>query len=137
MDKKMSREKFNAMPVSRAVVNNALPAISLTTPLFMMFSAVSNIFGMGGTSVISCSMGQQCGDYAKRGCSFCMWTAVGIGIILAIIFFVFAKPILNVLGASKDTLSLANCCALESDRVFSHFWNTVSVKERRNVTMKP
>lgn len=137
MDKKMSLEKFNAMPVSRAVVNNAVPAmltmlmaliynladtffiglthdayqvaaISLTTPLFMMFSAVSNIFGMGGTSVISRSMGQQRGDYAKRVCSFCMWTAVGIGIIMAVIFFVFAKPILNVLGASKDTLSLAN-----------------------------
>lgn len=133
----MSLETFNSMPVPQAVVNNAVPAmltmlmaliynladtlfiglthdayqvaaISLTTPLFMMFSAFSNIFGMGGTSVISRAMGEQRGEYAKKVCSFCMWTATGIGIIMAILFFAFAKPILNVLGASKDTLGLAN-----------------------------
>lgn len=137
MSKKMSLENFHAMPVSKAVMKNAVPAmftmlmaliynladtlfigmthdpyqvaaISLTTPLFMMYSAFSNIFGMGGTSVISRSMGEKRGDYAKKVCSFCMWTATAIGIILAIVFFVFAKPILSVLGASENTMSLAN-----------------------------
>lgn len=112
MSKKMSLENFHAMPVSKAVMKNAVPAmftmlmaliynladtlfigmthdpyqvaaISLTTPLFMMYSAFSNIFGMGGTSVISRSMGEKRGDYAKKVCSFCMWTATAIGIILA------------------------------------------------------
>lgn len=36
-----------------------------------------------------------------------MWTAIAIGVILAAILFIFAKPILNVLGASQDTLQLA------------------------------
>lgn len=134
--KKMSLEEFNAMPVKAAVSKNAIPAmctmllflvynladtffigmthdplqlaaISLTTPLFTMFSAVSNIFGMGGTSVISRAMGQKRTEYTKKVSSFCMWTATAIGIILAAVLFIFAKPILKVLGASQDTLQLA------------------------------
>lgn len=136
MNQKTSLENFNSMPVSQAVIKNAVPAmltmlmaliynladtlfiglthdayqvaaISLTTPLFMMFSAFSNIFGMGGTSVISRAMGQQQKDYSKKACSFCMWTSTAIGIILAILFLIFAAPILNMLGASKDTFSFA------------------------------
>lgn len=134
--RKMSLEEFNTMPVRAAVSRNAIPAmctmllflvynladtffigmthdplqlaaISLTTPLFTMFSAISNIFGMGGTSVISRAMGEKRTEYSKRVSSFCMWTATAIGIILAAILFIFAKPILNVLGASQDTLQLA------------------------------
>ena len=134
--KKMSLEEYNAMPVRAAVLKNAFPAmctmllfliynladtffigmthdplqlaaISLTTPLFTMFSAVSNIFGMGGTSVISRAMGQKRTEYTKKVSSFCMWTATAIGIILAAVLFIFAKPILKVLGASQDTLQLS------------------------------
>ena len=134
--KKMSLEEYNAMPVKAAVSKNAIPAmctmllvlvynladtlfigmthdplhlaaISLTTPLFMMFSAVSNIFGMGGTSVISRAMGEKRMEYTKKVCSFCMWTATAIGVILAAVFCIFAEPILKVLGASQDTLPLA------------------------------
>lgn len=134
---KMSLEEYSTMPVRTAVAQNALPAmctmllalvynladtffigmthdpiqlaaISLTTPLFMMFSAVSNIFGMGGTSVISRAMGQKRTAYCKNVSSFCMWTAVGIGVILAAVFCVFAEPILNMLGASADTLPHAS-----------------------------
>lgn len=88
MKSKISLETFNKLPVSQAVVKNAVPAmltmlmfliynladtlfigmthdayqvaaISLTTPLFMMFTAFANIFGMGGLSVISRAMGEQ------------------------------------------------------------------------------
>lgn len=134
--KKMSLEEYNAMPVRTAVSKNAIPAmctmllvlvynladtlfigmthdplqlaaISLTTPLFMMFSAVSNIFGMGGTSVISRAMGEKRMEYTKKVSSFCMWTATIIGIILTAVFCTFAEPILKVLGASQDTLPSA------------------------------
>lgn len=132
----MSLEEYTAMPVKAAVSKNAIPAmctmllvlvynladtlfigmthdplqlaaISLTTPLFMMFSAVSNVFGMGGTSVISRAMGENRKEYTKKVSSFCMWTATVIGIILAAVFFIFAEPILKALGASQDTLPLA------------------------------
>ena len=47
-------------------------AVSLATPVFLIFMAVGTVFGMGGTSVISRAMGQGRQDYAKKVCSFCM-----------------------------------------------------------------
>lgn len=136
MKAKVTLEKFNSMPISKAVVSNAVPAmmtmlmflvynladmffigmthdayqvaaISLTMPLFMMFTAFANIFGMGGTSVISRAMGKQQTDYVKKVSSFCTWAALTTGIVLAVIFLLFATPILNGLGASDDTFPFA------------------------------
>ena len=36
-----------------------MAAISLSAPLFMLFSAFSNVFGMGGTSVIARALGEK------------------------------------------------------------------------------
>jgi len=136
MKSKISLEAFHSMPVSQAVVKNALPAmitmlmflvynladtlfigmtknpylvasISLCMPLFMAFTAFANIFGMGGTSVISRAMGENRCQYAKRVSSFCTWTGLAVGVILSAVFLLFSKPILNGLGASSNTLAFA------------------------------
>jgi Na+-driven multidrug efflux pump len=41
---------------------------------------------------------------AKKASSFCFWTGIAVGIISAILIFVFAKPISIVAGAADDTL---------------------------------
>lgn len=41
-------------------------AVSLATPVFLLFMAVGTIFGIGGTSIISCAMGEGRTDYAKK-----------------------------------------------------------------------
>lgn len=41
-------------------------AVSLATPVFLLFMAVGTIFGIGGTSVISRAMGKGWTDYAKK-----------------------------------------------------------------------
>lgn len=132
----MTLEEFNSMPVSKAVIKNAVPAmlamlmflvynladtffisqthdpyqiaaISLTTPLFMMFSAFGSIFGGGGLSVVSRAAGKQEKEYIKRVSSFCTWGAIIVGILIAVVFWSFGKPILYGLGASNDTYSYA------------------------------
>ncbi len=124
------------MPVSQAVMKNALPAmvtmlmflaynladtlfvgmtgdpyqvaaISLCMPLFMLFTACANIFGMGGTSVIARAAGQGRHDYIRNVSSFCTWTGAGIGVVLAAMYLLFSDPILNTLGASSGTFTFA------------------------------
>ena len=131
-----SLEVFESMPVSKAVFKNALPAmaamlmvlvynladtffigqthdalqvaaVSLATPVFLMFMAVGTIFGMGGTSVISRALGEGRKDYAKKVCSFCMWGCVIVGVVMAALFLIFMEPILSLIGASSDTWDLA------------------------------
>ena len=85
MNNSKAVELFEKAPVSQAVWKNALPAmaamlmvliynladtffigqthndilvaaVSLATPVFLIFMAVGTVFGMGGTSVISLSL---------------------------------------------------------------------------------
>ncbi|MGN0313555.1 MAG: MATE family efflux transporter [Fusicatenibacter sp.] len=127
-----SMEVFRNAPVGRAVLQNTVPAmaamlmvliynladtffigqthdafqvaaVSLATPVFLIFMAVGTIFGIGGTSVISRAMGEGKEDYAKKVCSFCMWSCVAVGIAMSVAFLLFMDPILKVMGASSDT----------------------------------
>ena len=134
--KKDSLEVFRDAPIWQAVLKNALPAmaamlmtliynladtffigrtndalmvaaVSLATPIFLIFMGLGNIFGVGGTSVISRAMGEDKKEYAKKVCSFCLWSCVIFGVALEIIFFVFMDQILNFAGASADTWTYA------------------------------
>lgn len=87
MNNKNSMDIFSKAPVSQAVFKNALPAmaamlmvlvynladtffigqthdalqvaaVSLATPVFLIFMAIGTIFGIGGTSVISRALGE-------------------------------------------------------------------------------
>ncbi|MDE7219633.1 MAG: MATE family efflux transporter [Oscillospiraceae bacterium] len=78
-------------------------AVSLTTPVFLLFMAVGSIFGIGGTSAISRALGKGRTEYAKKVCSFCMWSCVAAGIVMSAAFLLFMEQILAVIGASADT----------------------------------
>lgn len=136
MENNKSMELFSKAPVSQAVFKNALPAmaamlmvlvynladtffigqthdalqvaaVSLATPVFLLFMAVGTVFGIGGTSVISRAMGEGRTEYAQKVCSFCMWGCVIVGVVMSAAMLVFMKPILTLVGASADTWSLA------------------------------
>lgn len=132
MKENKSLETFASMPVSQAVIQNIIPAViamlmvliynladtffigqthdayqvaavSLATPVFLIFMSVGTIFGIGGTSVISRALGEGKKEYAKKVSSFCMWSCVAIGIILSVLFLIFMDPMLSLLGASEET----------------------------------
>ena len=136
MDDHKSMEVFSNAPVPQAVFKNALPAmaamlmvlvynladtffigqthdalqvaaVSLATPVFLMFMAVGTAFGIGGTSVISRALGEGRKKYAKKACSFCMWSCIIVGVVMAALFLIFMNPILSLIGASSDTWNLA------------------------------
>ena len=136
MENKKSMELFSTAPVSQAVLKNALPAmaamlmvlvynladtffigqthdalqvaaVSLATPVFLIFMAVGTMFGIGGTSVISRAMGEDRTEYARKVCSFCMWGCVIAGVVMSACMLIFIDPILSLVGASADTWNLA------------------------------
>ena len=82
-------------------------AVSLATPVFLMFMAVGTVFGIGGTSVISRALGEGNKEYAKKVCSFCMWSCVIVGVLMSALFLIFMDQILSMIGASADTWDLA------------------------------
>lgn len=136
MNKDQGMDVFEKAPVGRAVLQNVLPAmaamlmvlvynladtffigqtrdalqvaaVSLATPVFLLFMAVGSVFGMGGTSVISRAMGEGRREYAQKVCSFCMWSCVGVGLVMAALFLLCMDQILALVGASPDTWAYA------------------------------
>lgn len=83
---------------------NLIAGVSLCSPVFTALMAFGNIYGQGGSSLISRMLGKQDADGVKRVSSFCFYIAMVTGVVLAIVMSVFHKPILSLLGADADTL---------------------------------
>ncbi len=136
MENNKNLEIFSSIPVPKAVMKNALPAmaamlmvlvynladtffigqtynallvaaVSLATPVYLIFMSLGTLFGIGGTSVISRALGEGKKEKAKKSCAFCFWGCVFVGILLAALILIFIDPILNLIGASADTYEYA------------------------------
>ncbi|MBQ3378877.1 MAG: MATE family efflux transporter [Clostridia bacterium] len=128
----MNRDVFEKMPIPKAVMSLAVPsvlsmlvsiiynmadtffvgqtndpnqvaAVSLTMPLFFIFLAVGNIFGVGGGTFISRSLGAKLYDKIKNISSSCFYMSVAASFVLMAIFLIFMTPILHLMGTSPAT----------------------------------
>ena len=92
-----------------ARTGNALliAGVSLCAPLFMILMAFGNIFGQGGSSLISRLLGKQEYDSVRRVSSFCFYIALAAGAATGAALLIFRDPFLKLLGSSPDTLPYA------------------------------
>ena len=81
--------------------------VSLAAPIFTLMIAFGDIFGLGGSSVISRLFGEKREEEAKRASAFCLWAAIGFGIFVTIVLLVFRTPILKLLGTDAATFEYA------------------------------
>lgn len=78
-----------------------ITAVTVCMPAFMFLSAISNLFGIGGASVISRSIGKGNEKRARNAASFSFWGCLSVTIIYCL-FALFAKDLfINLLGG-KD-----------------------------------
>lgn len=82
-------------------------AVSLATPVFMVFMALGNLFGIGGSSAISRALGEKKPERARQISSFCYYASLGLGIIMAVVFLIGMDFILKMIGASENTIDYA------------------------------
>ena len=82
-------------------------AVSLTNPIFILFMAFANMFGMGGSAAASIAMGEKNEKRMKNVSSFITYASLIVGIFFAAILLIFSKPILQIFGANTQTYDLA------------------------------
>ena len=87
--------------------SNQVAAVSVSMPLFLLFIATGNLFGVGGCAFVSRSLGEGRKDRVKTISSFCIYASIAVGLVLGIIFFTLKNQILMLVGASENTLGLA------------------------------
>ena len=80
----------------------------LCAPIFTLMIALGDIFGIGGSSVISRLFGQKQDEEGKNVSGFCFYGAIVCGILVSLIMMIARKPILTILGTNQATLPYAN-----------------------------
>lgn len=76
-------------------------AVTICMPAFMFLSAISNLFGIGGASVISRAMGVRQIDRAQHTASFAFWGCLVITLIYQLGAWIFIDWFIDVLGGSN------------------------------------
>lgn len=86
----------------------ALTGIGLTLPVITIITAFANLFGMGGAPLFSIARGAGEEERARKimGNSFSMLLISGV--ILAVLCFVFRRPLMYLFGASDVTYPYAD-----------------------------
>ena len=137
---------YEKMPVGKAIISLAIPTVisqlitviynmadtffvgqlndpaqvaaaTLCMPPFILLTGIANLFGIGGSSLISRCLGNGDREKAKRTAAFCIWSAAVIALVYGLLF-VFLKPVvLPVLGAKETTY----------DYCYSYLFWTVTV----------
>lgn len=129
-------EIFETMPVRQAVLRQIMPAIAsqmialvynladtyfvglLNQPHqtaavtvaygpFLMLTAISNLFGVGGASAISRALGRKEPDKARQIASMSFWLGLLSSVVFAVLFALVEGPVLALCGGKGETLSVA------------------------------
>ena len=130
------RELFERMPVPRALATLAIPTIisqlitmvynladtfyiglannpsmtaasSLTFTLVFAMNCLSNLFGVGGGSLISRLLGEKRDREAGSVCSFSFYGSLLAAVLYSLLVLIFMEPLLRLLGATDGSIGYA------------------------------
>ena len=130
------RELFETVPVPRAVATLAIPtvisqvvtmiynladtffigqtgdplmvaAVSLVSPWFNLLTALGNLFGLGGSSLISRMLGVKQEGEIRYVSAFSIWAGAAVTACFSLGSFLARGPLLTFLGASADNYGYA------------------------------
>ena len=133
----MENELFESAPIPRAYMKMALPVvmgmivtliynlvdtyfialtgntnliagISLCAPLFTLLLAIGDIFGIGGSSVISRILGSHKVDDARKKSVLCFYSSIMTGVVFTIFMLIFRRQVLEILGTTQETFLYAD-----------------------------
>ena len=130
------RELFETVPVKKAVATLAVPtiisqivtiiynladtffvgqlnnpymvaAVTVVSPWFNLLTALGNLFGIGGSSLISRLLGAKRDNEVKYVSSLSIYGGIIITFIFSLFSLLFQGPLLIVLGASSNNIQYA------------------------------
>ena len=136
MEEKEERYLFESMPVRRAVATLAIPtiisqvvtmiynladtffigqigdplmvaAVSLVSPWFNLLTALGNLFGLGGSSLVSRLMGRGMHEDIPQVSAFSAWGGALVTLLFSCGTYLARAPLLTLLGTSAGTYGYA------------------------------
>lgn len=131
-----TREIFETRPVPSALAKMAIPTIisqlitliyniadtwfigqtnnpymvaasSLVLTIFLMTAAITNLFGVGGGSLVVRLLGKNDEEEARKAASLSLVLAAAAALTFSVLCLIFMDPLLRLLGASDNTIGYA------------------------------
>lgn len=125
-------ELFTSVPVGRAIISLAVPTViaqlitvvynmadtffigqlndpmqvaaaTLAMPCFIFLTAFANLFGIGGSSLISRCLGSGEKAKARNTASFCIWTGAAAAVLYGVAVVLLEPILFPILGAKAQT----------------------------------
>lgn len=93
--------------VSNFVGKTPFAAVNFIMPVLMILGSVGFMFGSGGSALVSKTMGEGEPEKARKLFSLFVYSTAVCGIIIAIISFIFIRPLAAFMGAEGEMLD--NC----------------------------
>lgn len=82
-------------------------ASSLVLTIFLMTTALANLFGVGGGSLVVRLLGRKDEEEARNVASLSLVMAAGASLAFSLLCLIFMNPLLRMLGASDNTIGFA------------------------------
>lgn len=93
--------------VSNFVGKTPFAALNLIFPFIMILGAAGFMLGTGGSAYVGKTLGEGKKEEANQYFSFLIYTALALGILLAILGIIFVRPVARFLGA--DDAMIEHC----------------------------
>lgn len=90
------------------ILNNPVQnaAVTLVAPAMTLFYAVTNLFGIGGSSLMSRKLGTKEFDKVKKASATAIYFGLFFSALLSIVTIAFSRQMLNILGTSDETYDI-------------------------------
>lgn len=85
----------------------AVAAISLCLPVYNIMTAIANLFGIGGSSVITRAIGENHHHRARRAFVLSVRGALIVTALYSLILGLIARPFLMAIGGDADSIGFA------------------------------
>ena len=82
-------------------------AVTVTYPIFMLMNALANLFGIGGSSLVSRMLGSGAREKTSAVAAFSLWASGSVTLAYSLICLLFGRRFLMFLGVDAGTLPYA------------------------------
>lgn len=93
--------------IARTGNTDLVAGVSICAPIFLLMVSLGDLFGLGGSSVMSRLFGQHKDEEGKRVSGFTFYSAIATGVLVAAIMLLLRSPILRMLGAEEEVFRYA------------------------------
>lgn len=90
--------------VNQGLSNALISGVSICMPIFMLISAIANLFGVGAASVIARSLGKDKAERARNASRFAFYASLISFIVYCLIIFACINPLNNFLAGGDPQI---------------------------------